>query len=383
MLNKISIRPSYLIYFLLFNISFVSLVYLPFYNILKYIIIVICLLFIILNYKYIFRKKFIFFELASILYILVLMYSSFINRGTTERNTFFAGTVFSLTFMCTIFITEISYNRKEEKVFFNIIYKTLFLYTITSDFILLLFPNLVNLYDSYYLIGNKFSMSYYHLVLLFFFVLRNKRFDYICIIKLIFLFCFSIFIINKVDCRTGLIGCLLFLLFLFFNRFLKIKIGVTTISFAMILSFLFVFLYKQILEIKIVENLITFFDRSITLTGRTIIYEAVPEIIYRKIKFGYGYGSSYDVLQNLIGAPNCQNALLEILFMSGVIGSIFFIMMIICMASNYKKSNNAFILYLMLTVILLGTIETTYGGIFLSLIPIINTLKFSNYKNNY
>ena len=152
-----------------------------------------------------------------------------------------------------------------------------------------------------------------------------------------------------------------------------------------ILSVWFVFQYEDILSLPIVKTIIEdFLNRDLTLTTRTRIYSEVPGIIFNEIWLGYGFGSSYQLLTDLIGAPNAQNGILNLILEEGIFVFVIYYLAIIYCLTKIDSKYNGLKIYI-LVMMFISSVEITFNSSLLiySIIGMIlsscqNTLLISN-----
>lgn len=99
-------------------------------------------------------------------------------------------------------------------------------------------------------------------------------------------------------------------------------------------------LYGVVLNIAPIQLLITkVLGRSPTLTTRTMIYALVPTLLEGELLWGYGYGTSYDLMFSQYYFPNTQNGILEWIWQGGAFAAIVLII-IIGNLVKYVKENS-------------------------------------------
>lgn len=374
-MNKsISIKSIYtiIISFIFFHILFVNFPYLNNYNELKYIFIIIMLPFLITKLPLLTKsvEKRIIFLIA--LYFILVMISSFVSifNNVVISSIIYLTTIFELL----LFVLWLSKNNLLKKMFRVFLYLSV-IYLIINDCLILYSPSMFMSKGEFYLIGNKFSVSYMHFEAIIFYMIckkieliENKRKkSWLLIIIYIIV---SFIIANKIDCMTGVIGILIICLL---NELpTKLLINNKLFVIVSVCSCAFVFAYPKIINNESLQNILTnHLNRSITLTGRTFIYDNVPRVLKDNVLLGYGYGKSYDVWIKTINMPNSQNGIINNIVEVGIIATtilfmIFYNIFSIVKQSQIKEEIIKPILIIIYTYLILSTIEITIGLPFIS-----------------
>ena len=171
--------------------------------------------------------------------------------------------------------------------------------------------------------------------------MRGKKINTNVIMKIIGLALLTFSIATVTNSATSLVLIPLFALFVILkakgHSFIYSKVGYMTI---LTLSTLFVVFYGVVLNIAPIQLLITkVLGRSPTLTTRTMIYALVPTLLEGKLLWGYGYGTSYDLMFSQYYFPNTQNGILEWIWQGGAFAAIVLII-IIGNLVKYVKENS-------------------------------------------
>lgn len=175
-----------------------------------------------------------------------------------------------------------------------------------------------------YLFGNKFMVSYLHMQSFGLYALKKFRkkakSDKI---KFLIFGIAGILICDYVDCSTGIIGNVIILLLLLLPIGNKLKNIMSKSSFV-ISSFIVLNILLLSGQILLQNDLVKYIieevlHESLTLTGRTRIYEIVKDIIIKKPLLGYGYNS--DIITVILGYGNAQNGIMQFLLDCGIIGT--------------------------------------------------------------
>lgn len=364
--------PSILL-ILLFHVSFISFPYWDGYNNFKYLIVAFVGIFLVFNFRIVLNKKYLPINFVLILYLLFVMISSYINKGKISyRNIFLSSIIFAIVIIEFFLMCEYYSIKEKLKEMINILFYLFLFYMIVTDVLLLFKPTLYIEHDMYYLIGNKFSVSYFHLQYLIIYLIRCKFYNNNDINSKImfFIYCLITFVIcMKIECSTGIIGLVFFVVFYCINNVnTKLLKKPMLILFTLVFSSSFFLLFSDIVKNKYVEYFIeTILNEDITLTGRMTIYKNLSKVISGHLIFGYGYGSSYEVMKNLIGAPNTQNGLYECLFQSGIIATLLMLVLIYLVFKYSQNSKNKSLPIIMIYIFaVLSSVEITLGTTFLA-----------------
>lgn len=364
---KTKIYITDIITILIFHIAFITLAYFSAYNLMKYVIIVVIAIFLLPKYKLIFRKEYSKQNLALIIFILIVLVTSFINRGRLiNRDVLLAGIIFSaIIFEAFLLFQYLEYKGRIQRTITIIFYLTLF-YVILTDVLLLLKPGLFNIYKSNYLIGDKFFVAYAHLLLIALYwhksinSQKKLRFSNKVIVCLMFILTF--FISNNIESASGVVGCVFLFIFMIFNKKLSticsrpLIVILFLVASCVLLLFFDTILKTPVMKFIIVDVL----GKDITLTGRMWIYNSIFHILPNHFWTGYGHGSTFEICTKLLGAVNSQNGLLEILIQYGIPGVAAVLYLIYTAFKKVKLSNYTLpIVALIYTYMFLASVEIT------------------------
>lgn len=274
---------------------------------------------------------------------------------------FLSATIFALSL-------ALNYSLNER---FNIIYKSL-LYTMILSLICIIFIPSIGLSSSYgnYWRGvfdfkNKFGsflvfMVTFSLIKIF---IRKEQILMNTIVCIIAIIC-SIF--SKSSGSISLIivvTCFIAYLLIkrnVINRNLKVLLTILLIAFA-------------IITIMIVPYfIVNIFDKDLTFTGRTLIWQTVIYYCYDNIIFGYGFShfripnSSIQLqVSNILNQQlfSTHNGFLDILLSSGIVGLALFLSVLISILKSfkqYKGIEKESLKVIFLSLILINMIETRF-----------------------
>ena len=349
--------------FIIYHIIFVSFAYIDNYNTIILTLEILMLFLICLNIKLITNKRFNKINFLVLVFFLVIIISSIISGPNFQR-----GIIYGLKVLEIFLFWECVCKTNKKNTILKMFFYLTLIYTIITDILIFFVPNLFIKYNNYF-IGNKFYVSYFHILL---FIL------YICIPKnkkmyAIFLYIFSMIMSIVVNCNTALIGCILIGIFYLLKDKLNL-INPIAIILVLLVSSSVLFVFRGILNFRPIQYFIVeVLNEDLTLTGRLEIYDNDIQIILKKPFLGYGYGNSHDVMYNAIKAPNTQNGILECVLNFGVIGTSLLLLIIYNIFKNYNKQQNLMpiIVYIYVFAIL-GMVEITINITYIALIAMLN-----------
>lgn len=318
------------------------------------------------------------------IFAVVSSFISFCSIGMTSRNPFLANVVFVCILIEFVLFVEVISAKKGIQHFLRTANICEIAICIITD--ILVFTKGGN--SGLYLVGTKFQVVYHHIlaIALYMFVNMNRIKNrksikyYKSFFNLILLLSLTILVSIKVDCSTGIVGLIAFFIFVglinikkrFFTRPI-VFIG------AIVLSFCFMWGFESILSNKHIIILITvYLERSLSLTGRTIIYSKMLNVMKNHWLLGFGYGSTYEICLSQIGFADTQNALMEWIMQLGIIGTICLLIVLVFAFSQLKNLRNCrqwiWLVAYIYTLIFIGTVEITYTMYFFGVIVLIYIL---------
>ena len=373
---------------LIFHATFITFPYWNYYDYFKYLILFIVALFLLFNYKVIFNKRYKKVNLILLLYLCSVIISSYINKDNElSRNVFLSSIVYGVRIFETFFLFEYFSLNKREKNLIDVLYNLLFIYIILSDGLMLIKPTLHIEKGMYYLVGNKFTISYLHLQWIVLYLQKNRNSIFLGTKKGIILFLhfsLSLIICSYIECSTGIIGVILLLLLLIVSRRKEYVLKKpSSILLVLSISSSVLLIFSGLLKNKIVAFFIQdILKEDLTLTGRTVIYDNISNVLQGHLTFGYGLGSSFDILMEKIGAPNTQNGILECIVEQGMISTILLIMLIYIIFKKINVSpprlNMIFIPYI---YAVLSSVEITIDTSFIIWLALLLVCSYD--KGNY
>ena len=328
-----------------------------------------------------FKKSKFYTLLALALFCVLLIISMFANRGSQFDNSPLRYTVRFLLYLVELFLLMIIIAETGRvKAALNFLFWYLMLITAVND--VLMFTQVIRFavgsYESY-LVGTKFSVSYLHMNLLTMWVMRrtyNGGGRNVSRWKVILAAVFIVLVAGRVDCVTGVLGCMmlvvLFALLRDPRRGKKLKLlSPWTLLLVMVASVLFVFVADAITQIPLVKFVVEdILHRDTSITGRTNIYQMYVANLQGHWLTGYGYGNGNDASMTLFGYENVQNGILQWVLQVGVpatIGMVATMMQVFRLANRSLPEKRARMMPLVALIymyIVLGTIETTFNMAF-------------------
>ena len=253
-----------------------------------------------------------------IIFYLILTISTIINKNDILN-------VIKYIIPVILFTTLLDSLKKKHLLdFLNGMIILIMLLTIINFFTVILFPNGMSYgttgTERYYFLGHNNSVVRF----LFPGIVFSGIYDYLKNNKLCFRTYFLTIIISLSVTiswsNTAMIGCYIMLFFEFLLKDKKINILFSgkKIFFIMILIFFFIVLQNNI---SFFNNIITnVFNKDITLSGRTIIWEYAIQTIKEKFILGYGYGAAIPQISNWQYEPSSfHNYFLDLMFRGGIL----------------------------------------------------------------
>lgn len=318
----------------------------------------------------IFWKKYRILNCTAILFSLSYLYSTYHVWHIPTQISLMSPYTSILQFLKVItLLFFIEYINEHKK---TIIFLKLFLY-ITGIYLIIANINIILGFKSEFgkidisIIGDKFIVSYLNLFWISLFTqyqIFNKSKFNITNYRLLIITACSISIIAQ--CSTAVIVSAFMIGFSFFPhiyKFLKKPFFICTSI--LILDIGFYLFYALILKIPSIQYLIVnILGEDLTLTSRTIIWEALATILNKQPIWGFGPGNETWVVKDLINLTNAQNGLLHTYLGIGIIGLICYFMLLYRII-QYNNKNFSFILFFLYGLIIASMIEVTLETSFL------------------
>ncbi len=312
-------------------------------------------------------------------FLIIIFLSTFINYGFSSRT--MTAIVFCVQLFSTYF-SVFSIIKKESFYFFvRKILKILLIVLIIVDLFILITAGKGfggNDVLPLYLIGNKFIVSYLHLIslacVMCFTNIKKDKFFLFSI-----LFVISIIICKIIDCNTGIVGC--FVIFIL-NCLIIRKFKFMNFIFNEKL-FIIIFLIANFLVVGsniLIENkffnyiIVNYFHRSSDLTGRIEMFELTISAIKNKLVLGYGINSTF--VQDILSWGNAQNGLLKMMLDFGCLGTLGFFILCYNSIKKCNKNFSKFFMIFLCSMLVCSTVEINISGIFYLALAIVNASKY-------
>lgn len=356
------VRIEYILLFLMISTFIISFPWISFFNYIRYFTLVVVYIYIILNISIILRdRKFVSINICVFILVVTSLVLSYVNIGTVERNSFLADIIDKGMLVSVLLSLEIFYHKGFINKAFVFTKRYIIFITLVTSVLILIFGDLVCI-DKNYLIGNKFAVSFLTLFAFCLYVCDKNKDSIKKDIKKIVLFWLVLFFVSiRVSCATGVVAsCLSIVLLLFFNNVKNKSVFTVIFIIISILSVWFAFEFESILSFPLIQTIIEdILHRDITLTTRTIIFSKVPAIIAQRFWTGYGFGSVYMLLSELIGAPNAQNGILNLILEEGfIVFVLYYLSMIYCIRKIDSRYNGIKIYIILLMFI--ASVEVSF-----------------------
>ena len=373
----------------LYAMTFLNIRYFSEYYLLRDACIVVVAIYLFLNIKQIYRKcsKSIIAVILLFIGILIVSFCFNYDSAKSHRNDLI---IFSVSliemFMCLSFNSD--KNRMSQLI--DVFYKLQIFFVLLNDMLIFAAPDLAAKYNECYLLGDKFTVGYQHLLLVGLLltrvIMKEKAININVKLKIIGLTLLTLSVATATNSATSLVLIPLFALFVILKAkgrdFIYSKVGYMTI---LTLSTLFVVFYGVVLSIAPVQAFITqVLGRSATLTSRTRIYALIPTLLEGKLLWGYGYGTSYDLMISKYYFPNTQNGIVEWIWQGGVFAAIVLVIIIRSLVKyvkgNGKLSDKYKFLYAIACVFaVISSIEIIINLQYLTLLMIVYYLSINCY----
>lgn len=219
----------------------------------------------------------------------------------------------------------------------------------------------------YYFAGNKFSTSYYFIMLacLAYAKLYRAGADRkILVIATAGLGLLALTVAHNLYCSTAVAMSAIVIVLAFvpkrWQRFLA-RPGIMLL--AIILTGVILAFLSQILQTPLVKHIVVdVLGENLTLTGRDLIYSALQTVIGRSPVFGYGYGNA--AVAMYVGYGNAQNSIMETLVNYGIAGLLAIFYMVWACASGKKEAWSWGLFILLYAMIAGSVVEITYNYFF-------------------
>ena len=192
----------------------------------------------------------------------------------------------------------------------------------------------------FFLFGNKFVLSYYHMLFLALYLMIHRKMDR----GFILLLTESLFVCWLARCMTGVTGITVLVLVYLIS--VNIALGKRILDsplfyslFMFFMSFLIVgsdILLKNSQFQTIIED---YFHKDMTLTGRLAMFELSMLTIRKRPYLGWGINCT--TIEEKLGWGNAQNGLLKMTMDFGCIGTFLFVLILISVFWKLHKTSES------------------------------------------
>ena len=332
----------------------------------------ILILYIFVYHRVMLNNRFIKVNLCFALLSFLFLTSSIINRNYiySSGDYVISSINFIIGVLGMMFAVEYSSYKQKMYMLIKVYYILTVCVVLIMDIYIFLYPNKSAASGDIYFIGTKFTVAYFHLFLIAFYILKQNQIRKKNIIPILILGVLAWMISMKVDCMTGIVGVFIFgILYVFSRKTVNLLTKPYVYMITMFISGLFVVFYSGIMRLRFVGNFLeNVLHTSTELTGRTWIYRVLPVILMKKPLLGNGFRSSFDVMMHTMRAPNTQNGLTEWIIEGGIITTVVFLCMVWMIFKSVKnvninlEANRYKAIYSMMYVLaVLSTVEIIYN----------------------
>ena len=235
---------------------------------------------------------------------------------------------------------------------------------------------------SAYLFGNKFSSSYFFLLLIALFGATHnmKKRKYKCVYFGIEIF--ALWFSLHVMCVTTTVALVaLVIISLLPQHIRKILINPKVVVVTLISSAVILLFFETLLHVAFINNIVlNIFNKSYTIAGRLVIYNNyLLDMIRSKFLFGYGYSNGQLILLTGGVFSNAQNGLFEQFVNFGIVGIASLIYTTYYCFKKPIRGEKTFYLSLIVdAMIIAAVVEVTLNWFFLLGLCLV---RWSDYNN--
>lgn len=318
------------------------------------------LIFCIVIFKYIIRNKLSRYIVWVCIFYLIKFVSNLFNNGNMGA---FITEVYPVIAMCILI--EL-YIKKDSKQLISAFTYSFNILLITNFISLLIKPiGYGTIYQKlYFLRGANQLMSFCVLTAVFTYINMYMKKDKSSKMLLILSIIISTYTVICIDSTTGLLTWGVVLLFMVSPKFLKNNkiFNYRNYIYMYSFGFLFIVIFKgQMYFQDFIENIL---NKSITLTGRTEIWEIALEYIKNKPLLGYGMANNTNIIFYQGEYLSTHNQVLQIIMEGGILAFIPF-GIIICLVGKklmkYKDDKRVAILAIGVLAVLINLFAEAMG----------------------
>lgn len=343
----------------------------------KYVCIILLIIYLFSNGRCILNKKYKKINIWVMSFAVAVTFSSihslFIDFPSGFDNvSVFSGVLLSLSVFTAFFILELLYEKNKVDLFIKYSFWIILIYLLIND-IMLPLHSIEERADGYF-IGNKFLVSYLHIIvcsMFYYLYICNRRKSSRTIFVFFIMLAFSMLVAISVQCSTAIVGTLIIVALFFFRKFaIKLYSPVFIVIYILLSSFGFIMYYEEILSLPFVNHIIVdVLHENATLTGRVNIYIAILDLLKFEPFWGWGNGNSTFFVNYFLNMPNTQNGLIEDFINWGIIGVVPFLLLVFFTVKYSERNRSNPFMDVVVMFIVLSTIEITLGAIFISILP--------------
>lgn len=308
------------------------------------------------------------------LFAIAIVFSSFYNNRSLENKLISLSDAFLYINMFLVLDNLVGkYNLSDIIV---VLKRVLFVYLLISDISTFFTPISNNVF---YFIGTKFVVSYLHIFYLVIMMYKIPELNRTSFTKIIIFYLYSLFIIWRIGCSTGLVGLTLALCLWGVTRKKDKIFAPKNILIIILVSFLVFINLSLVLNLQSVQNIIVnVLGEDLSLTGRVQIYEKLNYVISNNLFFGYGFENT--AVASVVGYGNTQNGIYEIIVNYGIFGLISFLTCVFVSCRKVKSTTNIIKPFNTMLVVLsiISIVEISFNYYFLFSLAMIFALKNNN-----
>ena len=365
--NKIKLYKDDIFLVVALYLSLFNFVTLPFARIIRNVLVIVLLLYVIQNIKRLFQRENKIIELLVLSYSIWMIIDSFFYNEyiyLANVNSVLNSVIKGFIVFESVFAVDIYYKKRGISRLLDILFGYVAVFFVISNSWIVI-TGFEKTPEDYYLIGTKFSTSYLNILFIVLIFLKNRFYkkgvNYIGIASL---FLYSFYFFLRLECSTALIALFLLGVFLLFKLQLY-KLFSNRLFFVVfyVVLFLFIYLYNLVLSNVYVSHVIVnILGESLTMTGRTHIYQRLPEMMDGKWLTGFGSGRTGMILNFYTGCNDAQNGVWQIICENGFIGFVLYALTSLKLNSNSIREKITCSYYLSIyfvIMLVLGFVEIT------------------------
>ncbi|MBQ8909918.1 MAG: hypothetical protein IJY91_02620 [Oscillospiraceae bacterium] len=335
------------------------------------------------------KKKYFYIWLTLLILCGCLLLSGVSNRNTVSNINVMRSTARTICFLIELFALMIWVSEKGYgKFLVNFLFRYVLLLVIATD--ALMFTKLIVFYDGShkaYLVGTKFIVSYLHMELMTLWFLKSgidMNIKNISRILLIAASAYLVIISIRVQCMTGVLGCMgLFICLMLIDRPSRKGLRILNSPVMLLLSLAFCLIFPFVSELIVSIPAVKYFvvevlGRNENLTGRVEIFQLFGKKMEGHALFGFGMGNANLAAKTLFGYANAQNAFLQWILQAGFLTTAAMVLLIVVVFAQHSRTRQFKktmpLVILIYIYILLGTVETTFSMNFILWIGLLFAL---------